>query len=151
MSLDVYLAVKEATVVVPAEGSIYIREDGEIRQISRAEWQERFPGQEPVIIERGEPEAEVFWANITHNLNEMAMEVGLYEALWRPEEIDITKAGQLVGPLSKGLAVLAGGPQRFRALNPPNGWGDYEGLVHFVSRYLAACVEHPDAYVRVSR
>jgi len=42
-------------------------------------------------------------ANVTHNLNKMAMEAGIYEYLWRPDEIGITKAGRLIEPLSKGL------------------------------------------------
>lgn len=29
---------------------------------------------------------ELFEANITHNLNKMAKEVGIYEYLWRPDE-----------------------------------------------------------------
>lgn len=28
---------------------------------------------------------DVYWANITRNLNKMASEAGIYEALWRPE------------------------------------------------------------------
>ena len=30
--------------------------------------------------------------NITHNLNKMASELGVYEHLWRPDEIGVTKA-----------------------------------------------------------
>lgn len=30
---------------------------------------------------------EVFSANITHNLGEMADKAGIYKACWRPEEI----------------------------------------------------------------
>ncbi len=35
---------------------------------------------------------EVYISNVTHNLNKMAGEAGIYEALWRPEEIGITHA-----------------------------------------------------------
>jgi hypothetical protein len=39
---------------------------------------------------------EVYSDNITHNLGEMADAAGIYKALWRPEEIGITKAAELV-------------------------------------------------------
>jgi len=100
--------------------------------------------------EREERE-EYYSRNITHNLNTMAGEAGIYEALWRPDEIGITKAAQLIEPLKAGLAKLESDPERFEKLNPSNGWGSYEGLVSFVRDYLRACKETPDAEVYVSR
>ena len=41
---------------------------------------------------------EGYSSNITHNLGAMAREAGIYEACWRPEEIGITKAAQLIEP-----------------------------------------------------
>ena len=89
--------------------------------------------------------------NITHNLNLMAGEAGIYEACWRPDEIGITKAEQLIEPLTKGLALLRADPERFKAFNASNGWGVYENFVEFVEDYLSNCREHPDADVEVSR
>lgn len=94
---------------------------------------------------------EIYSRNITHNLTTMAAEAGIYEALWRPEEIGITKAGDLVERLRAGLDLLMNEPDRFKAMNPPNGWGNYEGLVEFVTEYLHACQENRDAEVCVSR
>jgi hypothetical protein len=96
-------------------------------------------------------EAEVYSANITHNLGRMAEEAGIYTHLWRPEEVDATKAGQLIEPLEKGLALLKSNPIRFKRFNSPNGWGLYDNFVPFVEKYLTACRENPDADVRVSR
>lgn len=93
----------------------------------------------------------VYSNNITHNLNEMAQEAGIYEHLWRPDEIGITKASELIEPLYKGLVLLKSDPDRFKAFNPSNGWGNYNSLVQFVEDYLAACQEDPDAEVSVSR
>jgi len=89
--------------------------------------------------------------NITHNLTEMADEAGIYKHLWRPDEIGIKKAAQLIEPLAKGLADLKARPEHFAKFNPHNGWGDYAGLVDFVTEYLAACREYPQANVSVSR
>lgn len=96
-------------------------------------------------------EVELFSSGITHNLNAMAEEFGLYVPLWRPEEANITEAGQLVDILAAGLDRLKADPERARKFNPSNGWGTYEGLVEFVEEYLAACRKHPKAKVRVSR
>lgn len=94
---------------------------------------------------------EVYSANITHNLGAMAAEAGIYQHLWRPEEIGITKAADLIEPLRAGLALMKADPPRFEKHNAPNGWGLYKHFVPFVETYLAACIEQPDADVRVSR
>lgn len=148
MSLDVWLTLNEDVVLHPTR--IYIRENGQTREISREEWEERFPGVEPYTV----PEMiddEVYADNITHNLVPMAEEAGLYRCLWCPEEIGITKARQLINRLQQGLAVLQHNPARFRVLNPANGWGDYDGFVAFVERYLKACQQYPEAEIGVSR
>ena len=98
-----------------------------------------------------EDSEQVYWANITHNLNKMAGEAGIYEALWRPEEIGKTKASEIVELLEKGLAALKARPEHFEKFNSPNGWGMYEHFVPFVEKYLEACKEYPDAIIEVSR
>jgi hypothetical protein len=90
---------------------------------------------------------EVFSANITHNLGRMAEAAGIYEACWRPEEIGIHKAGDLVPLLRAGLEKMRARPAFFRTFDAPNGWGLYENFVPWVAKYLAACEEHPDADV----
>ena len=97
------------------------------------------------------PPSDVYDANITHNLGRMADAAGIYQACWRPEEIGVTKAGQLAPLLRVGLEALRADPERFRAFDAPNGWGTYDQFVPWVERYLAACEVHPDADVWVSR
>jgi len=150
MSLDVYLEMRgEKKAVVGPQ--IFIREDGQTKEITRKEWNRRFPGREPVAFESQEEDDKVYSANITHNLNRMAEEAGIYKHLWRPEEIGISKAHQLVAPLRTGLAQLKGNPEEYKKFNPENGWGNYEGLVKFVEDYITACEKYPDADVRVWR
>ena len=96
-------------------------------------------------------ETTIYDRNITHNLNKMADEAGIYKHLWRPEEIEITKAAQLIEPLREGLSLLLSDPERFKKFDPENKWGDYDGLVNFVREYLAACEENPNASVSVRR
>jgi len=99
-----------------------------------------------------QPEEEYFFTlNITHNLVRMAKEAGVYQHLWRPEEIGITKAGELVEPLSVALRVMVADPGRFMQFNPKNGWGDYDGLLDFIKQYLVECICYPDAIIEISR
>lgn len=155
MSLHVSLYVKKGKNTIPltSEEKIFIREDGRNKEISREEWNIRFPGQEPIVamFDAEEDEVQVFSANITHNLNTMADNAGIYRYLWRPEELEITHANQLIEPLQKGLLRLQKHREHFEQFNPSNGWGTYEGLVEFVQEYLHACVRYPEAEIYVSR
>ena len=94
---------------------------------------------------------EVYEANITHNLNRMAAAAGIYEACWRPEEIGVTHAKQLIPLLRAGLDKLKADPAHYEQFNAANGWGLYKHFVPWVEKYLQACEEYPEAKVRVSR
>lgn len=107
---------------------------------------------EPVTVSYESNETDVLYsANITHNLAAMAGAAGIYQHLWRPDEIGASTARDLIEPLRDGLLRLEHSPELFRRLSPENGWGTYDGLVEFVRAYLAACEAHPDARVEVSR
>lgn len=95
--------------------------------------------------------APVFEANITHNLTRMADEAGIYKHVWRPEELGITKAGQLIEPLSAGIALMKSDPERFQKHDSPNGWGLYKNFLPWLEKYLAACEEFPEAEIEVIR
>lgn len=152
MSLDVYLTASTPPTA-PKDGSgIYVRRNGQVVEMSRGEWDRAFPGQEPVVLaaEYG-VDCTVYSSNITHNLGKMAAKCGLYEPLWRPEEIAAKQAKDLIEPIRAGLDRLKADPAEFKQFNPSNGWGDYDGLVRFASEYLAACEQYPEATISVSR
>jgi len=92
----------------------------------------------------------IYSSNITHNLGKMAAEAGIYDCLWRPETIGISKAEQLIEPLETGLAELKARPDYYKQFDAANGWGIYPHFVEFVEKYLEACKENPDATVEVS-
>jgi hypothetical protein len=153
MSLDVSLH-DDTVQQCPQAPRIFVREDGQTKAISRAEWDARYPGREPVMVtydDSDEGTAEVYAANITHNLTTMASHAGIYDVLWRPEENGIRVARDLVEPLILGLERLRRHPEHFAQFTPSNGWGTYGQLVQFVEAYLDACQQYPDATVRVSR
>jgi hypothetical protein len=151
MSLDVYLTMKGETQGIGTEAVIYIRQNGNTIGISREEWDVLHPDREPITSEAIVEDDTVYSANITHNLSEMADAAGIYKHLWRPDEIGITKASELIEPLRAGLEQLQANPLHFQQFNPDNGWGSYEGLLRFVRDYWRACEEWPDAEVSVSR
>ena len=94
---------------------------------------------------------EVFSANITHNLGEMASVAGIYKHLWRPEEINITHANQLIAPLQNGLSIMKKDPDKYRKFDAPNGWGKYDDFVPWIERYIEACKQDPDAKISIWR
>jgi hypothetical protein len=148
MSLAVWL--KRPGAKQGAGSGIFIRENGRTREITRAEWDALNPDRKPVVVNADESE-EVYSANITHNLGKMADAAGVYQALWRPEELGATQARQLIDHLTRGLDHLRADPGHFKTFNPENGWGDYDGLVDFVLEYLIACLRYPDAEIGISR
>lgn len=94
---------------------------------------------------------ELFTANITHNLGKMAEEAGIYQACWRPEEINATKAKDILPLLQKGYADLVSRPDHFRKFDSPNGWGTYDGFLPWVKEYMEACAKFPEATIYVWR
>jgi len=94
---------------------------------------------------------ELYWANITHNLGEMAGKAGIYRAIWRPEEMGVSYAREIIDRVEKGLRHLKERPEYFKQFNSPNGWGLYKNFVPFVEEYLKALKKNPDAKIIVSR
>ena len=105
-----------------------------------------------LTIDAGGPDpVELFSANYTHNCNKMADVAGLYGIVWRPEENCIVTASDLISPLETGIAAMEADPEKFRALNPDNGWGSYDTFIPWLRRYLDACRKFPRANVRACR
>jgi len=101
-------------------------------------------GDEPYIVD-------LYEANITHNLGKMAGKAGIYKHLWRPEELGITKAGDLIESLEKGLADMKARPKYYKQFNAANGRGLYKDFVPWIERYLEAAKQYPNADINISR
>lgn len=113
----------------------------------------------------------VFSRNITHNLNRMAEEAGIYEALWRPHRLkpdyniqddehkaesefeskSVTYAKDIIEIVRKGLHELIERPTYYEQFNSSNGWGTYKHFLPFVAIYLEALKQYPNAVVKVDR
>jgi len=97
-----------------------------------------------------ERDEQVYWANITHNLNRMAGEAGIYEALWHPEDKGYKYAKDIIEPIEMGLKDMKERPEFYNQFNALNGWGMYEHFIPWIERYLEACKENPDAIIETS-
>ena len=97
----------------------------------------------------GHTEYESF--NITHNLGPMAEEAGVYKCLWRPEENGYETAIQIVPLLTDGIKAMLDDPEKFKMLNPSNGWGDYNGLMVAVGKILLECKKNPTYLIKACR
>lgn len=93
----------------------------------------------------------IFEANITHNLNTMADKAGIYEALWRPEEINANLGEDIIEILEKGLKSLKAKPKYYKKFDSAIGWGVYEHFIPFVEAVLVACKKFPKAEIWISR
>ncbi len=81
----------------------------------------------------------------------MAKMTGLYDVLRCPEENGIYTAKQLILPLEQGIARLKATPDKFKELNPANGYGSYDSLVCFCETILDDCCNYPDAVIEADR
>ena len=71
--------------------------------------------------------------------------------MWRPEEIGITSASQMITPLENAIRELEASPDKYKVYNPANGWGDYDIFVSFYKSVLRTCQKNPDAVIEAGR
>ena len=108
----------------------------------------------------------LFSSNITHNLRKMALEAGIYEALWRPhillewyteekedefEKQSRIKASFIIPYLEKWLKDMKKRWKFYDKFNSPNWWGTYENFIPWIEKYLEACKKYPDSIINISR
>ena len=81
----------------------------------------------------------------------MASECGVYPFIWRHDENKVEKASDLIDPINQALMSLGLSPEKYKNLEPKNGWGTYQNFVDFLIELVNACQAHPDATVHVWR
>lgn len=88
---------------------------------------------------------------ITHNLTDMAQWAGIYEVCWKPEEVGATRARNIISVLEEGLVYLIRNQYEAQVYEAENGWGTYKDFVRWVTEYLFACRDNPEAWIEVDR
>jgi hypothetical protein len=106
-----------------------------------------------LIDDRGHEEG---WWNYTHNCNGMiraALEVDGFDvedhwlvgpSWWK--HLDGRNGAEGGAFLDRIIRNLEADPARFRAMNPPNGWGDYDSLAKVLTEMRNAVPEWPCAW-----
>jgi len=149
MGIWIYLSITQ--VILPPSDDVYILEDGVTKRISRAEYEVLYRQSCDPYIVNPTLDNYVYERNVTNNYVQIASEVGLFYPIWRPVEVGIKKANQLIPLLEEGLTLLFTPPlDKFRELEPSMGWGTYEHFTEFIQEYLAACKEYPNTEVCAS-
>ena len=96
-------------------------------------------GEEPVWVE-------LYSGNYTHNVVPMWEKAGVYDALYNSGG---KLAGEIVDALERGIHHMESHPDEYKALNPENGWGSYEGALAFLREVADACKKYPRATIGV--
>lgn len=104
----------------------------------------------------GAPKRDVCDWNYTYNCTEMVCDAAaraLGPGPWAQRMLGGIegRAGDYAPTLRATLAALEADPARYRAMDPVNGWGSYDGLVTQLRELLAALDRWPDARVRTWR
>jgi len=74
----------------------------------------------------------------TFNLNPMFIAAGL-----RVRELNGVSCMVAMDQLRAAINIMEDEPAKMRALDPPNGWGDYASGLEFLREVRAMCVAHP--------
>jgi len=64
--------------------------------------------------------------------------------------LDRMAATDAIPLLESAVAHMATHPEPYRAMEPDNGWGTYDGALGYLHKLLADCREHPKTTLRVS-
>ena len=82
--------------------------------------------------------------NYTSNIWPMLKDAGIDIHNW-----DNCLAKKILPELERGIANLHNEPERYKKMNPPNGWGNYNELLsYFLEPMAKAFSEYPDRVVR---
>lgn len=87
--------------------------------------------------------------NCTYNLAAMWYEIFLTSK--HMVHIDGMKGRESLPMLSAAMNELALNPEKFKMLNPSNGFGHYEGFVNFIIDLILTAQKHPDWIWKASR
>jgi len=83
--------------------------------------------------------------NYTYNVSSM-----YYEALGMMlSDLNGKYAYDIIPIIAKGLADMANNPDKYKAMNPANGWGNYDGALNYLGKLLNECLNHPEAQIEV--
>jgi hypothetical protein len=98
-----------------------------------------------LCIDTGNGLAEVVdIGNYTYNVSKMYSAAGIIFS-----DLEGMNAGEASEYLIAGINEMKQDPDKFRGLNPPNGWGEYSSALKFLEEIAKACKKHPACTVKI--
>ncbi|MFE4857323.1 hypothetical protein [Streptomyces sp. NPDC056670] len=102
-----------------------------------------------VTVDVGGPEPAEFCpadiGNYTSNVSPLWS-----EALGRRlADLKDANAGDSLPALKRAVAAMEADPDKYRPMNPKNGWGDYEGALQYLRELRNACTAYPNATIHI--
>ena len=89
------------------------------------------------------------WRNYTSNVSRMWSDaIGIDYSLADLIR-DNPRPSDLLPYLERGVEAMKADPEKYRAWNPENGWGDYEGALAYLEWMAQGCRDYPGAVVDV--
>lgn len=82
----------------------------------------------------------------TYNLTPMWRRAGVVEGSTR--DLDGRPTAEVAPIALAGLVDAWTHEAEYRELEPPNGWGDFEGFIEILTRLTALCYAHPKGVLR---
>ncbi|MFD6149445.1 hypothetical protein [Streptomyces sp. NPDC060243] len=74
------------------------------------------------------------------------------EALGYPlANLDGRRAREHAAALQLAVDDMEYRKAHYQAMSPSNGWGGYDGALHYLRKLAQACTAHPNATIRISR
>jgi hypothetical protein len=92
--------------------------------------------------------SEVYWGNMTHNVSTMWVEAGIYDSLYNSHGL---KAGSIIFNLEEGLQKMTENPEKYKKLEPDNGWGTYDGAIKYLEEIILACKNNKKGIIHISK
>ena len=86
--------------------------------------------------------------NMTHNVAPMWRLARCFDALYESKG---KLAGEVLPELKAALIDMQNYPAKYKELNPPNGWGDYDSAMYFLSQVIDNFKKYPKAIISVSK
>ncbi|WP_240416463.1 hypothetical protein [Paenibacillus periandrae] len=84
--------------------------------------------------------------NYTYNVSKMYVEA-MGQSL---SAFNGVNAGESTLLLRQCVEEMISNPEKYKAMNPPNGWGNYEGALAYVQKLLHECEKNPNSTIEVS-
>ena len=84
--------------------------------------------------------------NMTSNIAPM-----YYDAFGKDWKfINNQKCKDIIGFIEEAYLKMENNPDKYKAMNPSNGWGNYEGALEYLKSILKECEENPNCIISIS-